>query len=343
MSGLVIEEVDPHDEDGLGAWIDTVAAAWRHELDEHATTWSLPELLPMVQQPDRSRRFVLVNGTLGGRVVAAGLLLLRLLDNLDAAEVRVAVAPAVRRRGLGTAMLARLEEIAAADGRTRLTGQAFWPHDGPADGSGSPGVRFARLHGYAYGISEVQRELTLPVDEGRLASLAAEAAPYHADYEIRAWSGPVPEDLVAGWLALSTTLMTEVPAGEMDREDETADVEAFRLSEAIQAAQGRTCWHAVALAPDGDVVAYTQLVEPPVDSSVHVFQWGTLVRGDHRRHRLGLAVKVANLRALQAGTDVARRRVVTWNAEENGPMISINEQLGFVVAARTCELQKKTV
>jgi hypothetical protein len=55
---------------------------------------------------------------------------------------------------------------------------------------------------------------------------------------------------------------------------------------------------------------------------------GTLVRRDHRGHRLGAAVKVANLEALHRDRpDVTE--VHTQNAETNRWMVSINERLDF--------------
>ena len=61
-------------------------------------------------------------------------------------------------------------------------------------------------------------------------------------------------------------------------------------------------------------------------------QWGTYVHRDHRGHRLGAAVKVANLRALQRQRpDI--RRIDTSNAETNSWMVSINERLGFEILA----------
>ncbi|WP_435770145.1 GNAT family N-acetyltransferase [Nocardioides sp. SYSU DS0651] len=341
MSRLQVVEVATHDEAAVGAWCDVAAAAQRHDAGASATPWSPRELLPSVREPDKSRRQVLLAGVLDGEVVAAARLVLRQLDNLDAAEVDVNVRPDVRRRGIGSQVLERAEAIAREDARTRFEGQVRWLHHGPADGAGVPGVEFAARHGYRIGIGEVQRELELPVDEARLASLAAEAAERHGRYRIRTWSGPVPDDLVQDWLALANTLLTEAPAGEMEREEEAADVEAHRMAEAIQAKQGRVPWHAVALDGGGRPVAYSLLVSRGADTDGHIFQWGTLVHRDHRGHRLGLAVKVANLRSLQAAADVSGRGVVTWNAEVNAHMIGINERLGFVPTAWNCELQKR--
>jgi hypothetical protein len=65
-----------------------------------------------------------------------------------------------------------------------------------------------------------------------------------------------------------------------------------------------------------------------VASSRRAYQMGTLVRRDHRGHRLGTAVKVANLAALVADRpDVLE--VHTQNAETNEWMVSINVRLGF--------------
>jgi hypothetical protein len=55
---------------------------------------------------------------------------------------------------------------------------------------------------------------------------------------------------------------------------------------------------------------------------------GPLVRRDHRGHRLGTAVKIANLRALQQACPEATE-VKTQNAETNAWMVGINVRLGF--------------
>lgn len=221
----------------------------------------------------------------------------------------------------------------------------LWPHDGPADGAGTPGIEFARAHGYGFGLGDVQRTLVLPVADALLEEIAAEAAPHHAAYRLESWTGPIPDAWIESWLEVAASFNTEAPAGAMEREAESVDVPAFRTGEAVIELQGRSVWHTVALDRADRVVAYTVLVLPTHDRDF-VFQWATLVRPEHRGHRLGLAVKVRNLLALQAGADaadLAGRRLVTWNAEVNDHMIAINDRLGFVRTARLGEVQKKVV
>ena len=66
---------------------------------------------------------------------------------------------------------------------------------------------------------------------------------------------------------------------------------------------------------------------------------GTIVRPDHRGHRLGLAVKCALTRAIQEHFPEAEY-VRTQNAETNAPMVAINEAMGFEIHTVEGEFQK---
>ena len=78
---------------------------------------------------------------------------------------------------------------------------------------------------------------------------------------------------------------------------------------------------------------------PRYDPEV-VYQWGTLVRPEHRGHRLGMATKVANLRWVQREVS-GRDRVYTMNAEVNDQMIGINQALGFRPVERHVSLVRR--
>jgi RimJ/RimL family protein N-acetyltransferase len=127
----------------------------------------------------------------------------------------------------------------------------------------------------------------------------------------------------------------ESPTGDVVFEPEDPNPELVRQREATRRAQGRSDFGVVALSPGGEVVAVTRMMEMPGDAS-KISQGGTIVRRDHRGHRLGLAVKVANLRQLGPGYSC----VTTWNAAANGPMIDINEALGFRVIEQGVSYQK---
>ncbi|MGN6723945.1 MAG: GNAT family N-acetyltransferase, partial [Marmoricola sp.] len=115
-------------------------------------------------------------------------------------------------------------------------------------------------------------------------------------------------------------------------------VEPFRDAEERLVRQGRISYHALALWED-EVVGFTTVSVAGSDRSKG-YQWGTLVAAKHRGHRLGLALKVANLRQIQQH-EPQMRAITTWNAESNGPMISVNEQLGYVAVERLGEFEKR--
>lgn len=338
MSGLEIVPVAP-DEPTFAAYNAVYQPAMVHgPVGELTSPWRPEELLQQLRDanPRKLRRGWV--GSLDGQPVASGWLDGSTVDNTDVADVVVCVHPDARRRGHGAVMLDHVEARARALGRSRLVAQADWLYDDP-DGSQSPDVRWALRHGFEIGLVEVQRRQSLPVDPALIDELAAEAAPHHTAYAVRAFVGPVPDELLEGWARLTATLMTEAPTGDIEREVATADAGAVRDQEALVARQGRSKVNAVATTADGEVVAYTD-ISVTIDEPERAFQWGTLVRADHRGHRLGLAVKLANLRLLQE-TYPQVRTVATWNAEVNDAMISVNERLGYVAVARAGELQKR--
>jgi GNAT superfamily N-acetyltransferase len=336
---LKILDLDPHDDEMVEAWHGVYWTAEHHDRPQTNTAWSLDQLRAVMQEDARrqfNRGFV---GCLGDRVVTMGIVGGSLLDNLGLCELNVATLPDDRGRGHGTAMLEHLEEVARELGRNTATAEAHWPFDADPNGVGEPTVEWARRRGYAVGLVDVQRWLSLPVEEGLLDELAAEAAVHHAGYTLRSWAGPVPEELLQGWADLTSTLLTEAPMGELEREPEAADVAAVREGEALVLRQGRTTYNTVAMSSSGDLVAYTNLAVSRLEP-IRAYQWGTLVRPDHRGHGLGLAVKVENLRLLQR-EEPGTTTVVTWNAEVNSHMIGVNQRLGFRPVERFGELHKK--
>jgi GNAT superfamily N-acetyltransferase len=70
----------------------------------------------------------------------------------------------------------------------------------------------------------------------------------------------------------------------------------------------------------------------PAERARAVMQWDTIVLREHRGHGLGMLMKTANLRQVQAARP-GRPSIITFNAEENTPMLDVNERLGFVPIA----------
>ena len=69
------------------------------------------------------------------------------------------------------------------------------------------------------------------------------------------------------------------------------------------------------------------------------FQFMTVVAPEHRGHRLGILIKIANLQQVHQH-EQPPRRICTWNGETNAEMVRVNEELGFVVAGHASNWQK---
>jgi GNAT superfamily N-acetyltransferase len=304
----------------------------------NAVVWTREESRSELQQSSTvvDRRAFLLRE--GAAVVGSASLALPRKDNTHTAHLAISVPPEHRRRGVGTAALAFLEAEAAASGRHVAQGDASWSYDLGADGAGSPGREFARRHGYALALGDVQSRLDLPLDPALLDRVEAGIASAVVGYDIRSWVGPVPDEIVEGWAILDASVETEAPSGDLDIEASRPDVAGIRESEELLARQHRTSFGSVARTPNGEIAAYTQLVVSRDDGNA--YQWGTLVRAADRGHRLGTAVKLANLRMLACEAPHTNA-VYTYNAESNAHMLAVNTLLGFRPSERMGELQKR--
>jgi GNAT superfamily N-acetyltransferase len=203
-----------------------------------------------------------------------------------------------------------------------------------------PVRRFAERRGYSVANLEIVRRLGLPVASDLLEHLAGSVRPHwHARYDVSIHRSGVPHELRHSLCEAMNRLSLDAPTGDLELEEESLDPEGYQHFLDHEARLGRLRLTAVAVHREtGVVAAYTNLVLPGGDPRM-ALQWGTLVVPEHRGHRLGTAVKVANLQALQE-LDPRRAVVVTQNAEANPWMVSINEELGFEIIEEAMDLKK---
>jgi GNAT superfamily N-acetyltransferase len=335
---MQVRRLDATDPEALDAWHATYHAAQLFGQD-YPSPWAVQEVRAQLLGERPGERVEAFSGYVDGRPVVTGFIEMPQMDNRNLAYVEVNTHPEHRRLGHGSRMLEHLTAVALANGRTTLTADGSWPYDRPADGAGEPTAEFLSHHGFTFSLGDVKRALDLPVDDALLDRLAGESAPHHAAYTLRDFRGPVPEDIIDRLGALIGSLVSEAPMGELELEPEVFDRARIRSDEEVFEASGRTKYTTVAVAEDGDVVAYSELVLPAHDPG-RVYQWGTLVRPDHRGHRLGMATKVHNLRRFQE-QQPGRALLFTFNAEVNSHMIAVNEALGFRPVQRLGEFQKQ--
>lgn len=274
---------------------------------------------------DRSEHWVARDGD---ELLGIAELTLPQQDNLDNSWLDLAVHPAYRRRGVGTALLAAAVAQARAEGRKRVVADVVEPRSGGPERS--PGPRaFAAKHGAKRALEEVRRRLPLStVDQTRLDAALKRAWGHAAGYSLVRWTEAAPDDIVAGIAALDSDFLNQAPLGDMIWEAERVDVPRVRaIEQAVRDRGWRRCHIAARHDASGDVVAWTTL-SLCGESDDHAWQHITLVRPDHRGHRLGTVIKLENLRFTRERFP-ALEVIDTCNASVNDHMVAINDLMGF--------------
>ncbi|MBC7633731.1 GNAT family N-acetyltransferase [Aeromicrobium sp.] len=308
-----LEWLDPTDDAQFGEFHAAYTAA-------HDSQWDRPyeaheqraELLDDAGYVDL--RGVLVreaDGTVGG----VGIIEMPLKDNGTLAYVSAHIVPAHRRCGHGTAVIGAFVEMARSRGRRTLFAEARWNVE--MEGSGN--TLFAERMGFRLDLADAHRVLDLPA--------TMPDAPVRDGYQLRSWRGPCPVEWIDEYATLLALIVQEAPTGDYPLENEYFDAARVRSEEELLMTQRRHRQVVVAIGPDGRLAGHTQLVVS-VDEGSDAFQWDTLVLREHRGHGLGLSIKVEAMRVAQ-DLLVGRSYVHTYNAGSNGPMIAVNEAMGF--------------
>jgi GNAT superfamily N-acetyltransferase len=292
---------------------------------------------------------------LDGRMVAKSWVSLPQQENLQDAMVHVDVLDDFTGRGIGRALLRHAESFAASHGRSTL--QSFTEHvagfdpDGagilkPGTGTGgipadSRAVRFATAAGYA--LEQVTRfsALDMPPSEAALDALERDARSIAGDrYELLAWTDSCPDEYVDQLAVLMSRMSTDSPSGALHYDPEVWDAKRVRHVEDEWKQTGQESLVAVARhRASGELAAYSVL-QYSASKPWLGQQDDTLVAKPHRGHRLGMLVKVLNLRRMMEAHPSVER-ILTFNAAENDHMLAINVALGFRAAGYDGEWQRR--
>jgi GNAT superfamily N-acetyltransferase len=264
-----------------------------------------------------------------GRVLAYAEVELPRQENLNVVWFTVVVDPEHRRRGIGSALLAAVTDVAREVGRGLLMSGAW---------HGSAGAPFLKQHEFAQASIAAQRRLyprRLP-REGD-AEMLARARESSAGYELFHVLGPLPEEMLGAMLS-TVEAINDAPLDDLELEDDNITVDRMRRYDAAQQAQEQRVYRIVARSHDGSPAGHSVVA---VDGRrPHLAeQHDTTVRREHRGHRLGLRLKLEMLAWLR-DREPQLEQVDTWNQESNTHMIAVNDAIGCTVVGRHLYFQR---
>lgn len=300
-------------------WYDIWAAVYREQLPDepvppHRAAWFWVSAHPECQSRT-TWRAVDESGRLAGWTT-----LTRNLrgTNQDRVSLDVQVAPAARRRGIGTALVRRAARVAREEG-ARVVG--FETSDAPGP------VNFLTSLGAIGCLADIRSVLDLGTLDLAVVQAGAQRPAGAAGYSLVRWGNDMTTADLAD-LARVSTVMNTAPRGDLTANDEEPDTLVRRQWLEHVRDAGDDFITVCARDDAGDPAGFTMVRLNTSTWPGYGFQEDTGVDPAHRGHGLGLWLKCVMLQhLLQEFPDL--RRLETWNAAENEHMLRINRLLGF--------------
>jgi len=336
LASVEVERIDASNSIAFNRWFAVL-----HETDlerwPDLPGWQRVERRAMALDHDGPIEHQCLAARADGRVVGVADLEMFRRENGHVARIDVRVLPTWRRRGVGSALVAFAQNVAARAGRTELDGMDESPTRVDYVDNAGP---FARGLGFEPAHRMARQELSLPLATEHAEALQRHPKARPLGYTLLTFPGGWPEEYVEDRCELGRRMSTDTPVGDLDLDEEVWDAQRLRDLHATMEAQNRTVMITAARDEESArLVGFTEL-GVPLGAPESVWQWDTLVLREHRGHGLGFAMKLANLRATLA-RHPGVRSVSTWNAEDNAPMIAVNQELGFEVVGHSVYWRRK--
>ncbi|MEV0009951.1 GNAT family N-acetyltransferase [Streptomyces sp. NPDC047973] len=261
---------------------------------------------------------------------AVGALRLVLPDGAPVAVVdQLLTVPKLRRQGIGTALFRRARHLAGQHGRGLLVADLVQAlPGGPVRDEGPAAFAAAVGAAPAGGPQGIHQWLDLD----RHDPLADGIPSVPAGYRLERWGTITPDGFAIAVSELGQSLGESLPE-TWDQGPEAVHASHVRRYERMRVGRGRRAYHVGAVHEDSGELAGFTSVSKTTGNPEHALQGMTVVAPAHRGHHLGLLLKLANL-AHVLEYEPRVRLIETANADDNRPMIALNEAMGFAPQER---------